>query len=118
MDEVTGETDPLTNEKQADNSSDSVKDKTENSADTDKEVTEEKKDKDIEEKTSDNDSGTDNNNGKQDSELKLGRDVDIIDNTECKFNVNSFKLVYVINSESFLYKRMALKRAKEVSILM
>ncbi len=43
-------------------------------------------------------------------------DMDIIDNTECKFNVNSFKMVYVVNSESYLYKRMALKRAKEVGL--
>jgi len=40
--------------------------------------------------------------------------LNILENTECKFNVNSFKLVYVVNSESYLYKRMALKRAKEV----
>ena len=45
---------------------------------------------------------------------KLGDDMDIMDNTECKFNVNSFKMVYVVNSESYLYKRMALKRAREV----
>lgn len=44
---------------------------------------------------------------------KPSEDIDIIDNTECKFNVNSFKLVYVVNSESYLYKRMALKRARE-----
>ena len=48
---------------------------------------------------------------------KPSEDIDIIDNTECKFNVNSFKLVYVVNSESYLYKRMALKRAKEVCII-
>ena len=46
---------------------------------------------------------------------KLGEDMDIMDNTECKFNVNSFKMVYVVNSESYLYKRMALKRAQQVS---
>lgn len=40
-------------------------------------------------------------------------DMDILDNTECKFNVNSFKIVYVVNSEYYLYKRTALKRAKE-----
>ena len=44
--------------------------------------------------------------------------MDIIDNTECKFNVNSFRLVYVTNSESYLYKRMALKRAREVGRVM
>ena len=41
--------------------------------------------------------------------------MDIMDNTECKFNVNSFKMVYVVNSESYLYKRTALQRAKAVS---
>ncbi|XP_069103169.1 paired amphipathic helix protein Sin3a-like isoform X1 [Argopecten irradians] len=40
-------------------------------------------------------------------------DMDILDNTECKFNVNSFKIVYVVNSEYYLYKRTALKKAKE-----
>ena len=42
-------------------------------------------------------------------------DMDILDNIECKFNVNSFKMVYVIKSESYLYKRNALRKAKEVS---
>ncbi len=45
---------------------------------------------------------------------KIGDDMDIMDNTECKFNVNSFKLVYVVNSENYLYKRMALRRAQQV----
>ena len=45
----------------------------------------------------------------------LGEDIDIMDNTECKFKVNSFRMFYVVNSESYLYKRMALQRAKEVS---
>ena len=52
--------------------------------------------------------------GNEENHVKLGSDVDIIDNTECKFNVNSFKLVYVVNSESFLYKRKALIKAREV----
>ncbi|ELT88117.1 hypothetical protein CAPTEDRAFT_177539 [Capitella teleta] len=39
--------------------------------------------------------------------------VDILENTQCKFNVNSFRMVYVVNSESFLYKRNSLKAAKE-----
>ena len=41
-------------------------------------------------------------------------DMDILDNTECKFNVNSFKIVYVVNSEYYLYKRTALTKAREV----
>ena len=40
-----------------------------------------------------------------------------MDNTECKFNVNSFKLVYVVNCESYLYKRNALTRARQVRLL-
>ncbi|XP_071141100.1 paired amphipathic helix protein Sin3a-like isoform X1 [Mytilus edulis] len=40
-------------------------------------------------------------------------DMDIMDNTECKFNVNSFKIVYVVNSEYYLYKRTALTKARE-----
>jgi paired amphipathic helix protein Sin3a len=47
-------------------------------------------------------------------EKKSADDMDIMDNTECKFNVNSFKMVYVVNSESYLYKRLALQRAKQV----
>ena len=43
-------------------------------------------------------------------------DMDILDNTECKFNVNSFKIVYVVNSEYYLYKRTALTKAREVGI--
>ncbi|XP_064645253.1 paired amphipathic helix protein Sin3a-like isoform X2 [Lineus longissimus] len=38
-------------------------------------------------------------------------ELQVLDDTECKFNVNSFKMVYVVNSESFLYKRNALNKA-------
>ena len=41
--------------------------------------------------------------------------VDYMDDVECKFNVNCYKMVYVIKSESYLYKRKALTRAREVS---
>ena len=41
----------------------------------------------------------------------LSDDWELMDDTECKFNVNSYKMVYVVNSESYLYKRMALTRA-------
>lgn len=47
-------------------------------------------------------------------EKKITDEMDIMDNTECKFNVNSYKMVYVINSESYLYKRNALFKAKQV----
>ena len=54
---------------------------------------------------------------KSDPDGSRGRsagDLDILDSSGCKFNVNSFKMVYVVNCESYLYKRTALKRAKEV----
>ncbi|XP_067652996.1 paired amphipathic helix protein Sin3a-like isoform X1 [Haliotis asinina] len=47
------------------------------------------------------------------TEAQASEDMDILDSTGCKFNVNSFKMVYVVNSESYLYKRMALQRARE-----
>ena len=34
-----------------------------------------------------------------------------------EFNVNSFKMVYVVNSESFLYKRMVLTRTRQVGVI-
>ena len=42
--------------------------------------------------------------------------VDIVNNMECKFNLNSYKMVYVVNSEDYMYRRTALKKAKEVYI--
>jgi hypothetical protein len=39
----------------------------------------------------------------------------IKDGLQCKFNTNSYKLVFVVNSENFFYLKGALKRAKEVS---
>ncbi|XP_041355634.1 paired amphipathic helix protein Sin3a-like isoform X2 [Gigantopelta aegis] len=50
---------------------------------------------------------------KDSSRSRPAGDLDILDSTGCKFNVNSFKMVYVVNCESYLYKRMALNRAKE-----
>ena len=40
--------------------------------------------------------------------------ISIVDNTECKFKMNSIKIMYVVNSEAYLYKRQALQRAKQV----
>ncbi len=42
--------------------------------------------------------------------------VDMVNNMECKFNLNSYKMVYVVNSEDYMYRRTALKKAKEVDI--
>ena len=40
--------------------------------------------------------------------------VDMVNKMECKFNLNSYKMVYVVNSEDYMYRRTALKKAKEV----
>lgn len=37
-----------------------------------------------------------------------------VDNTQCKFNPKTFKRLYVINSDSWFYRKLALKRAKQV----
>ncbi|XP_072020842.1 paired amphipathic helix protein Sin3a-like [Amphiura filiformis] len=39
--------------------------------------------------------------------------VDMVNKMECKFNLNSYKMVYVVNSEDYMYRRTALKKAKE-----
>ena len=44
-------------------------------------------------------------------------ELQVLDHMECKFNVNSFKMVYVVSSESFLYKRMVLTRTHQVGII-
>ncbi|XP_066964791.1 paired amphipathic helix protein Sin3a isoform X2 [Macrobrachium rosenbergii] len=40
-------------------------------------------------------------------------DMEILDNTQCKFNLSSYKMVFVVNSDSYMYKKQALKRAKQ-----
>ena len=37
------------------------------------------------------------------------------EDAHCVFNVNSYQMVFVANNESFLYKRHAFTRAKQVS---
>ena len=103
-------------EMKEDNTSDKENENTNNNVngDVDKIENKDGKKDDVKEVTSE---GKEEQENSQDSIIpKPSEDIDIIDNTECKFNVNSFKLVYVVNSESYLYKRMALKRAKEVRL--
>lgn len=38
------------------------------------------------------------------------------DKTQCRFNLNSYKMVYIVNKESYLYKKDAFMKAKEVSL--
>lgn len=41
-------------------------------------------------------------------------DFVVDDKTQCKFNINSFKMVYIVNRESYLYKKDAFLKAREV----
>lgn len=40
--------------------------------------------------------------------------IDSCDETECRFNLNSYKMVFVLDRESYLYKRRALLKARQV----
>jgi len=44
-----------------------------------------------------------------------GEDVSLLDDIECKFNVNSYRMIFVVNTESFLYRRHSLFTARQVS---
>ncbi|PSN32659.1 hypothetical protein C0J52_12290 [Blattella germanica] len=35
------------------------------------------------------------------------------DNTQCRFNINAYRMVFVVNKENLLYKRQALHRARQ-----
>ncbi|XP_064471314.1 paired amphipathic helix protein Sin3a-like [Ornithodoros turicata] len=39
--------------------------------------------------------------------------MEVMDDTQCKFNINSYKMVFVVNSSSYIYNRMALCRAQQ-----
>lgn len=39
--------------------------------------------------------------------------TDMVEDTQCKFNLNSYKMVFVVNSSSYIYNRRALRRAQQ-----
>ena len=43
-------------------------------------------------------------------------DMEVENSMECKLSLNSYKMRFVKGSEDYLYRKQALKRAKEVSI--
>lgn len=43
------------------------------------------------------------------------KDVEMTDETQCRFNVNNYKMVFVVESESYIYRRMSIKKARLVS---
>jgi hypothetical protein len=44
-----------------------------------------------------------------------GMEMVAADNTQCRFNINAYRMVFVVNKENLLYKRQALHRARQVS---
>ncbi|XP_053206939.1 paired amphipathic helix protein Sin3a-like isoform X2 [Panonychus citri] len=57
--------------------------------------------------------GGDDDGGTKDEAGETNNSLQAVDDTQCKFNVNSFKMVFVVQSESYLYKRNALTRARK-----
>ena len=41
-------------------------------------------------------------------------EVSLVDGVECKFNINSYRMIFVVNTESFLYRRHSLTTARLV----
>lgn len=52
--------------------------------------------------------------GKEGNSKKSMENVDSLDKLECRFKLNSYKMVYVIKSEDYMYRRTALLRAHQV----
>lgn len=50
--------------------------------------------------------------------LKVEDDIAIHEGMQCKFNPNTYKMVYVVGSEDLLYKKHSLPKARQVSCLM
>lgn len=51
--------------------------------------------------------------GKEGNSKKTMENVDSLDKLECRFKLNSYKMVYVIKSEDYMYRRTALLRAHQ-----
>nr|KAF6388823.1 SIN3 transcription regulator family member A [Myotis myotis] len=51
--------------------------------------------------------------GKEGNSKKSMENVDSLDKLECRFKLNSYKMVYVIKSEDYMYRRTALLRAHQ-----
>ena len=41
---------------------------------------------------------------------------DACDETQCRFNLNSYRMVFVVNKENYLYKRDCLRKARKVVV--
>lgn len=45
------------------------------------------------------------------------KDVVVQENEQCRFNVNSYKMLYIVEGESYIYRKNSLKKAKAVSLV-
>jgi len=45
---------------------------------------------------------------------EAGSELSVLDGVECKFNINSYRMIFVVNTESFLYRRNSLTTARLV----
>jgi hypothetical protein len=45
----------------------------------------------------------------------VSNDVTVMDDTECRFDINSYHRVYVVNKDTFLYRQKSLSVARNVS---
>lgn len=85
----------------------------------DEETADEKMDTDCgQEKVGDKSSSDKSNNSaantSKPTDLSL-KDVVVQDKEQCRFNVNSYKMLYIVEGESYIYRKNSLKRAKAVS---
>ena len=67
-------------------------------------------------------SSSSNNNGNGSNTTASGvnltlKDLEVNDNTQCRFNVNSYKMLFVIEGESYVYRRNSIAKARMVSLL-
>jgi paired amphipathic helix protein Sin3a len=56
--------------------------------------------------------GSSNNNDDNEAENTSDKDLEISENTQCRFNVNNYKMVFVVDSECYMYRRMSIKKAR------
>ena len=45
----------------------------------------------------------------------ISTDMSVMDETECRFDINSYHRVYVVNKDTFLYRQKSLSIARKVS---
>lgn len=65
--------------------------------------------------TSDKEANGSNDRSQSDQQNTDVSDIEMKDESQCRFNVNNYKMVFVVDSECYMYKRQAIRRARLVS---